>query len=688
MKELTKRIIVALLIVIMTFTGIAPSVMSVSRIVQASEIESGDITPTPTTTETPAEVSPTVTPTITPTATPEVTPTETPAEVSPTVTPTITPTVTPSVTPTPTPSVTPTPTVAPSVGFFSVTPVSKTVDGYDIKYMIDVSDGTITRITATEIFVDGVAQGYDPSLLGANDAIEVIGTGEGIIRVEAGASPILVLNGVSIDVPAGGVAGTTEAQNKESSPIQLMINSEAKIHLAEGTTNTLVCRGNSSSAGRMQAAIHVAPTKPINSPTNLKAKLMIEGAGELIAEGGFFSAAIGGAANEGCGDITINSGTITAHGFSSTANGRANGAGIGGGGGGTSNNALAMGTITIQGTANVTAVSSGTGAGIGTAGSNQAASLTPGGTINILGDAVVNATSKGNGAGIGNGGSLTGASGIGGTINISGNAKVTATSEGNGAGIGGGGVNTGTTRVAAEIEIEDNAIVKASGGRDLGAGKNTAGAIGPTSLITITSGNVEADPLKSDTATNGMGDNLGRVYFVALGTSMTHDIPSPTAGTNYQYKATADDVGDTYIWIPNGIQVVVDRDYYTNLALAVRILNPSSTPNIPFFIPKNEDFDDDYTFESTEQYVTWVSGTLAAINYIYKGATPIFEMLEDDGETWNRYRVGYKVNDIAASMGISPVIESGRTINQGGVYILRGDVKGGTDVIEIGRAHV
>jgi len=695
MKELTKRIIVALLIVIMTFTGIAPSVMSVSRIVQASEIESGNITPTPTTTPT---ITPTVTPTpmpsATPTATPEVTPTETPAEVSPTATPTITPTVTPSMTPTP--SATPTPEP-----LMMMTPLmmGDDIDGHIVDYVIDVSKPGVTLIKADaiEFWPYGATEFAETKAYTPGAVVEVMsnegGPVTGRIRVNSGANPRLMLNNVDIRVPNNeGSTTVATAVNYGTSPIQLAANATAIVHLVEDTINNLVCDGATGNGGRPQSAIHVEQS----------ANLTITGKGTLFARGGYYAAGIGAAANRASGAITIESGTIDVSTWIVSASAilanRAfsNGAGIGGGGGGSGTNSGNMQPIIIKGSANVTATSYHNGAGIGSAGTNTLTAVQPHSTvpgiISIEDGAIVNATSMGNGAGIGGGGAETTHAFDGATVNISGDkTKVTASSGVNGAAIGGGGVRTGNTGNAGAggaITIDGDVFANASGGRDLGAGKNGVGTLGPTGTITITSGNINADPLKCDPATNGAANNydsLGRVDFEAIGLAETYQIPSPnSSGAPYSYAVTADDEGEVHMWVPDGIQVVVDRDYYTELALAVRIINitPSGVGS-PYDIPQNPTLSG-YTLvdPTTEKKVFWTpgDGTLPVVNYVYKrdtAPTPEFEMLEDDGTTWNRYKVGCVAvaNDTLTAMGANPVLSiTNNNITQGGVYILKDDV--------------
>ena len=139
--------------------------------------------------------------------------------------------------------------------------------------------------------------------------------------------------------------------------------------------------------------------------------------GQLIAQGGFQGAGIGGGVNGSGSNITINGGTVTAKGGEYAA-------GIGGGSDASGSN------ITING-GTVTASGGNYAAGIG-GGSNASGS-----NITINGGTVT-ANGGGNAAGIGGGSNASGSN-----ITING-GKVTATGGVSGAGVGGGFAGSGS----------------------------------------------------------------------------------------------------------------------------------------------------------------------------------------------------------------------------------------------------
>ena len=145
----------------------------------------------------------------------------------------------------------------------------------------------------------------------------------------------------------------------------ITVNGNVTLVLMDGKTLTVV-------GGSYKAGINVA------SGSTLTIYAQAEGTGAIIAEGGSFSAGIGGnsgisEASEGtCGTIIINGGSITA-----TGN---NGAGIGGGYGNVG------GTVTINGGTIVATVSNGYGAGIGGAPGQEGGTVTiNGGTVTAVG---------------------------------------------------------------------------------------------------------------------------------------------------------------------------------------------------------------------------------------------------------------------------------------------------------------
>jgi hypothetical protein len=192
------------------------------------------------------------------------------------------------------------------------------------------------------------------------------------------------------------------------------ITCESDATLVLEGTNT-VCAGRGSDGYNNYPGIWIAPGKT----------LTIQGDGTLTAYSNAdspYAAGIGGGYKIACGNIVINSGTIT-------ATGGWDAAGIGGG------NSASCGNITINGgTVTATGGNYGAGIGCGAAGENQGSC----GNITISGG-TVEATGGENAAGIGGGST----NGVCGTITITkGVTSVTATKGANtpnsiGAGDGG-----------------------------------------------------------------------------------------------------------------------------------------------------------------------------------------------------------------------------------------------------------
>ena len=590
-----------------------------------------------------------------------------------------------------------------SIELFSLTLGAGIVDGIPTDGVIDVTDGVLVTIAA-----------------GDNKKYEVIGTGSGRIVIQSGATPTLILNGVSITAT--------------SSPIELRAGATATILLADGKNNSLICTGNSGSSGLPQAGIHVAPS------ASLTIDATVARTGQLFSRAGDYAAGIGGAANEGCGDITILGGTIVAQTKSIAQNADAtnNGAGIGGGGSASWPNVPTVGVITIKGDANVTARSGRHGAGIGGSGTERA-STHDNVTVNISGKAIVNAISNGNGAGIGGGG--LGASGIygaapnkppikkagsGGIIKIFEQATVTATSGGSGAGLGGGGIGTGTAAstdadmvagdggtihisgeanvtanggasgtgiggggavdanattpkstpgAGGDIVIDGNPIVTVSGLRSMGAGRFANGTPGASATrLNIINGNVYADKDTSDLITNSAGDELGRVD---LGNQrpgiQEYDAMGAKAGP-YKYHATRNAAGETHIWVPLGNQIVVhryrDRPLPNDIiAITTQTLSAGALTPILALVSGIPPLDAGYELVGTEKSVTWTTGSvLSTIVYEYaKEATLPREVyaLNDNGISFTKYVIG---SDLNGGTILNPEINGPRTISAGGVY--------------------
>jgi hypothetical protein len=263
------------------------------------------------------------------------------------------------------------------------------------------------------------------------------------------------------------------------------------IKITSGVTLTIT---DSSSGGKLTVrcvfASHVSGEGAGINTTD--GTLIIE-SGTVQATGGNYGAGIGGG-----GGSVGNGGNITISGGIVEASGGGYGAGIGGGFQG------AGGTITISGTANVTANSTSTGAGIGGGWSGA------GGTITISGTANVTANSDGYGAGIGGGDGSDG-----GAITISG-GNITATGGNNGgAGIGSGRNGSSIAYSNRILITGENTVVRATGGgfgaQDIGFGNGDNGSMRifvalPAANLTLNSqsaNNVQftANPESSGTVT-------------------------------------------------------------------------------------------------------------------------------------------------------------------------------------------
>ena len=219
--------------------------------------------------------------------------------------------------------------------------------------------------------------------------------------------------------------------------------------------------------------------------------LTITGSGKLnAAAGAGYSAGIGSNGTRfdaaiASGTITIaGSANVTAIGGISTSGGAPlSGAGIGGGSNG------AGGTITITTSGRVEAIGGGAG-GAGIGGGISGA----GGTIRITGGNV-KATGGNQAAGIGGG-----SQGVGGSITIGGNAHVTATGGATNDYFQAAGIGSGGLGADAEVLLEGSAIVEATG-----AGPGIGGGRTDDSNATVTiQGSVQVTATGLNT-TNGAG---------------------------------------------------------------------------------------------------------------------------------------------------------------------------------------
>ena len=316
-----------------------------------------------------------------------------------------------------------------------------------------------------------------------------------------------------ITVPSGVTANVT--LNDVTIDVETEDNTCAFAVAADSTANINLSCTNTLTSGRNCAGLKV--------PEN--AEVMITGgdADSLTANGGESGAGIGGGSSDSGGTIKINGGTVT-------ASGGTGGSGIGGGGGGTGSGGIikisggtvtangggggagigggigcGSGDITIDGSANVTAVGGDIHAAIASGSDNN-------GTIRIGGNAVVNATGAVSGAGIGG-------AGIGGgagkpdnnRVEITG-GMVTANGIGGGAGIGGGIQGDGGVVVISGADTVVNAT-GSSGSYDVGGGSiGHAGSLsvtgGATLKMTNTGTDVANPEYKNCTIINKDGESV------------------------------------------------------------------------------------------------------------------------------------------------------------------------------------
>jgi len=350
--------------------------------------------------------------------------------------------------------------------------------------VFDVSEGPVT-ITGGATVQVSYGAGQLKSDIAPDALITLIGTTTAnAVTVNAGTagSPInIALSGVNIDVSA--TAGAC-AFNMAGAAVNLFLKGDS------------VLKSGENKAG-------------LNCPSG--ATLVIadgtaDGKGKLTANGGNHGAGIGSGFNSGAaGNITINSGTVEAHG---NGGGTGSGAGIGGGhngGGGTI--IINGGTVTANGSYGRLGGYGGAGIGAGNGGHGCSITIN-GGTINATGQ----------GAGIGsgytgtagtvtiNGGTVKAVSrlgagiggsyhGHGGTITITG-GTITTWTDWDGAGIGGGRDGHG-----GAITITGGTVT-ATGGPSGGSG--IGGGLGGTSgTVRISGGKVTA------TCRSGSGAGIG-----------------------------------------------------------------------------------------------------------------------------------------------------------------------------------
>ena len=344
---------------------------------------------------------------------------------------------------------------------------------------ITITSG-VTSVTATK--------GNDP-----NNYVQSIGCGD---------------HGSEITVTIGGVSGaitespytydpsapaatdlstlTADYEAKDGETLTGTLANNVKISIADGATVTLkdvtINGVNNSSynyAGITCAGDATITLEGTNTVKGFHYKnpgifvspgktLVINGTGELNARSNGFGAGIGGGFDIPCGNIVINSGTITATGGQSAA-------GIGGG----SHNGLSgsgsCGNITING-GTITATGGQNAAGIG-------GGFDPCGNITISGGTIT-ATGGKQGAGIGGGCNRTC-----GNITISG-GTITATGGDYAAGIGGGRFNPGCGTITITSGVTSVTATKGNDPENIGSYAESIGCGDQGSEITVTIGGV------------------------------------------------------------------------------------------------------------------------------------------------------------------------------------------------------
>lgn len=263
---------------------------------------------------------------------------------------------------------------------------------------------------------------------------------------------------------------------------------------ATGTSGTITINGGTVKAtgGSDAAGIGGGYANTTNGGA-----IIING-GTVTATGGSKAAGIGaGYSGAGGMEITITGGKVTATGGSNDTYG---GAGIGANYGGSTNPV----SITITGSADVTATGGLGAAGIGGGSGNAEAAVD---TIVIDGSAKVHATGGNQdtyaGAGIGAGGK-----GNCGSITIGGDANVTAiggtSSSYSGAGIGAGGGNGGVDYVEGEVVITPTCNkINITGGTVDATGGTGADGIGGNASSTVESVSISGGTFTANTFPNG-----------------------------------------------------------------------------------------------------------------------------------------------------------------------------------------
>ena len=296
---------------------------------------------------------------------------------------------------------------------------------------------------------------------------------------------------------------TLDNRIKVNGTVNLILMDNKTLTVTDGISvtdgNTLNIYSQTGNSGKLNAGNKANSSKAgiggdnISAPNSYPAGNITINGGHIEAVGGYRSAGIGGG-----GDKDSDGGSITIQGSAYvSATGGQYGAGIGGGMSGSG------GVITIKDNADVTACAvdgyGGSGAGIGGGDNGSAGTIKiEGGNVNATGGNQGNTIGSGCGKDGGSisitGGSVTAiangsyGAGIGGqceSITIGGTASVYAKGASNGAGIG-----SYKEKSVGNITIEGNAYVEAVNGSDaaaIGGGNKAAGG-----NITITGGTVNA----------------------------------------------------------------------------------------------------------------------------------------------------------------------------------------------------
>ena len=355
-----------------------------------------------------------------------------------------------------------------------------TLDGSTQKYKISIADGaTVTLDNAT---INGVTDGAADA---ASSAVAWAG---------------LTCEGNATIIVKDGTVNSVTGFHHYLPGIYVPANKTVTIKGGAAGTGVLNVQGSVSAGhGNRTAAAGIGAGASLAC-----GNIVIEG-GVINATGGYACAAIGGAFGAACGNITITGGTVTASGSASAA-------GIGGGWISTSEDiVITGGTVNASSGDALNETDGGPGIGCG--------SLCSGGTITIGGTANVTAQGGVGAAGIGAGGTFNNTGSICSTITISGSAIVEATGGEGGAGIGAGSGGAGTSRCGNILisggTVTATAIQYAAG---IGTGVSVLGnQTSRCGSITITSGVTKVTATKGNDAYSYCSIGVGFYYYYSEG---------------------------------------------------------------------------------------------------------------------------------------------------------------------------